>query len=125
MRSSKCYNCGRFGHFASMCSNRQVFQQSWSIPDRTLRPPPEPPLPPNPPAPPPPPPVVHLHYVHSQDDGPVEPAPDFNALIDETISREDAWNRPPHPDMSIINEAGEAVYQLPSARRSNRNIVYV
>ena len=40
-----------------MCSYRQVFQQSWSIPDRTLRPPPEPPLQPNPTAPPPPPPI--------------------------------------------------------------------
>jgi hypothetical protein len=139
LRHSKCYNCGRFGHFHSRCTNRQVFQQGWSLLERA---PPEPPIPPNPPAPPPPPPqgerrvigfILHppllpQHIDYSdplQDEEPEEPeapAPDFNALLDETFAQEDAM-RPLHSNMTIIDEAGFPLYQLPVLSRGDRNLI--
>jgi hypothetical protein len=135
MSASKCYNCGHFGHFASRCSNRQVFQQSRSLPDRTP-PPPEPPVPPNPPPPPPlppswsrlekyippPPPPPEIHHHCDPYDEPEEPAPDFNALLDETFEQEDAV-RPLHSSMTVIDEEGFPLYQLPLASQADRNII--
>ena len=41
---------------------------------------------------------------------PEAPAPDFNALLDETFAQEDAL-RPLHSSMTIVDEAGFSLYQ--------------